>query len=81
MSLFTDGQTSIFPLAFIKDCIEKYTEDHGQAPKILVLAQEDFLDYSLNCTIAQVQQLGLKVICGSYLKSGEFDLALGIKDE
>lgn len=81
MSLFTDGQTSIFPLEFIKDCIKKYTEDHGQAPKILVVSQEDFIDYSLNCTIGSVQQLGLKVMQGSYLKSGEFDLALGLKDE
>lgn len=81
MSLFTRGQAKVFPLEWVKHCIETYTKDHGKAPKILVLATEDYLDYHLNCTLAQAGQLGVKVTHGQYLKSGEIDLAMGIKDE
>ena len=81
MSLFTDGQTAMFPLAWIKECIATYTEQHGEAPKILVVSDEDFIDYSLNCTLAQAGQLNIKVMHASYLKHGEIDLAMGIKDE
>lgn len=80
MSLFTDGQTAVFPLEFIKQCVKTYTKEHGKAPKILVLSEEDYIDFSLNCTLAQAGQLGLKVTHASYLKSGEIDLAMGIKE-
>lgn len=83
MSLFTDGMTKVFPVEWIKHCIAEYTKNNGKAPKILVLAQEDYVDYKLNCTLTNslAASLGLKVVPGSYLKSGEIDLALGLKDE
>lgn len=80
MSLFTDGQTKLFPLAWIKECIETYTKEHGKAPKLLVLSTEDYLDYSVNCSLAQVKQLNIQVTYGDYLESGEIDLAMGIKE-
>ncbi len=82
MSLFTNGQTAVFPMAFIKGCIATYTKEHGKAPKILVVATEDYLDFALNCTLPKAEALGVEVIThGEYLKSGELDLAMGIKPE
>ena len=81
MSLTTkDGMTAVFPLEWIKNCISTYTKEHGQEPKILVLSTEDYLDYSLNGSLAQVNQLNVKVVNGIYLKKGEIDLAMAIKN-
>lgn len=81
MSLFTDGQTKVFPLSWIKECIATYTKEHGKAPKVLIVSTEDYLDFAMNCTLAQSNQLGVTVTHGKYLKSGEIDLAMGIKPE
>jgi hypothetical protein len=81
MSLFTDGQTKIFPLEWVKKCVETYAKDHGEAPKILVVSAEDYLDYKINCTLAMAGQLNLQVTYADYLQSGEIDLASGIKEE
>ena len=79
---FTDGRgTAVFPLAFIKECIATYTKDHGKAPKLLVLNPDDYLDYKLNLSIGQVKNLGVKITYGDYLQKGEFDLAMGIKED
>lgn len=79
---FTDGgRLSVFPLAWIKQCIETYTKEHGKAPKILVVNEDDFIDYKLTCTLDQAKQLGVQVTYGSYLEKGEIDLAMGIKEE
>ena len=77
---FTDGgDLSMFPLAFVKECIAKYTKDHGKAPKLLVLNPDDYLDFKLNLSLLQAKGLGIKVTYGDYLKKGEMDLAMGIK--
>lgn len=77
---FTDGgSTAVFPLEWIKECIATYTEEHGKAPKLLVLNPDDYLDYKLNLSIGQAKQLGIKITYGDYLKKGEIDLAMGIK--
>ena len=79
---FTDGGgTAVFPLAWIKKCIATYTKEHGKAPKLLVLNSDDYLDYKLNLSIGQAQQLGVKITYGDYLKKGEIDLAMGIDGE
>ena len=77
---FTDGgDTAVFPLKWIKECIATYTKEHGKAPKVLVLNSDDLIDYKLNCSIEQVRQLGIRFTYGDYLKKGEIDLAMGIK--
>ena len=79
---FADGQdTAIFPLKFIKRCVKIYTRNHGKPPALLVASEEDYLDWKLNCSIGGAVQLGLKVTYGSYLKPGEYDLCMGIKEE
>jgi hypothetical protein len=79
---FTDGgKLAIFPLEWIKQCIATYTKEHGKAPKILVVNEDDFIDYKLTCTLEQAGSLGVKVTHGSYLKKGEIDLAMGIKEK
>ncbi len=79
---FVDGTgVSLFPLEFIKKCIATYTKEHGKAPKVLVIAEDDYLDYNLSCTLAQAVQLGVKITTGEWLKPGEIDLAMGIKGE
>lgn len=79
---FTDGgKLSMFPLEWVKQCIATYTKEHGKAPKILVVNEDDFLDYKLTCTLDQAKQLGVQVTHGSYLKKGEIDLAMGIKPD
>jgi hypothetical protein len=79
MSFAEGGSLAMFPLAWIKKCIATYTKDHGKAPKILVVNDDDFIDYKLNSSLHQASQLGVKVTHGSYLKKGEIDLAMGIK--
>ena len=81
MSLVDGKGVSLFPLKWIKECIATYTKDHGKAPKILVISEEDYIDYNLSCTLAQAGQLGVKVTTAKYLKPGEIDLAMGIKDD
>jgi hypothetical protein len=79
---FVDGSgVSLFPLEFLKECIATYTKEHGKAPKVLVIAEDDYLDYSLSCTLIQAAQLNVKVTRGKWLKPGEIDLAMGIKGE
>lgn len=79
---FTDGGSlSVFPLEWVKQCVATYTKKHGKAPKILVVNEDDLVDYKLTCTLAQAQQLGVKITHGSYLKRGEIDLAIGIKED
>jgi hypothetical protein len=70
--------TAIFPSDWIKECIATYTKDHGKEPKLLVLNEEDYLEYSINGTMSK--NLGVKVTCAPYLKRGEIDLAMGIKE-
>jgi hypothetical protein len=79
MSLIKGGGTKVFPLKWIKECIAIYTKENGAAPKILVLSEEDYIDYKVNCTLGRAGQLGVKVTTGKYLKEGEIDLAMGIK--
>lgn len=81
MSLVNGKGVALFPLEWLKQCIATYTKDNGKAPKILVLSEEDYIDYNLSCTLAQAGQLGVKVTTAKYLKSGEIDLAMGIKGE
>jgi hypothetical protein len=81
MSLLDGKGVSLFPLEFLKQCVATYTKEHGQAPKILAISEEDYIDWNLSCTLGQAAQLGVKVTTAKYLKSGEIDLALGIKDE
>lgn len=79
---FTDGgRLAVFPLEWIKQCIAIYTKDHGKAPKILVVNEDDFIDYKLTCTLEQAASLDIKVTHGSYLKKGEIDLAIAIKED
>lgn len=81
MSLVNGKGVSLFLLAWLKECVAIYTKEHGKAPKILVLSEEDYIDYNLSCTLAQAAQLGVKVTTAKYLKSGQIDLAMGIKGE
>lgn len=74
-------ESALFPTEWIKQCIATYTNDHGKAPKLLVLNEEDLFDYKLNRSIEDVAQLGVKITYGSYLKRGEIDLAMGIKEK
>jgi hypothetical protein len=80
MSLVDGKGVSLFPLEWIKQCIATYTKENGKVPKILVISEEDYIDYNLSCTLATVGQLGVKITTGTYLKSGEIDLAMGIKE-
>ncbi len=81
MSLVDGKGVSLFPLKWIKECIATYTKENGRAPKILVISEEDYIDYNLSCTLAQAGSLGIKVTTGKYLKPGEIDLAMGVKGE
>ena len=67
------------PIDFIKQCIETYTTDHGYAPKIICVSNEDYVDWHLTCTINSINQFGLKIVVGDYLRAGEFDFAMDIK--
>lgn len=79
---FTDGKgIALFPLEWIKECIATYTKDHGKAPQLLVVNEDDYLDYSLSCTLAQAVQLNVQVTTGKWLKKGEIDLAMGVKEK
>jgi hypothetical protein len=79
---FTDNTgTAIFPTNFISQCVETYTKRNGKAPKLLVVNTDDYLDYQINRTIASARGLGLEVTYGDYLKKGEIDLAMGIKNK
>lgn len=79
---FTNGKgVALFPTEWIKKCIATYTEDHGKAPKLLVVSEDDWIDYNLNLSIHDAKKLGIEVTRGSYLKVGEIDLAMGIKDD
>jgi hypothetical protein len=82
MSLITNTGINLFPAKFIKECIEQYTKTHGKSPKILVLSKEDLIDYKISCTLPAAESLGLeRITLGDYLKTGEIDLAMGIKNE
>jgi len=81
MSLLDGNGVKLFPLEWIRKCVNTYTKENGKTPKILVISEEDYIDYNVSCTLIQAQQLGLKVTTGSYLKPGEIDLAMGIKDD
>jgi hypothetical protein len=73
------GTYQVFPTEFIKRCIETYTKRHGKAPKVLVANPEDIQDWTVTCTISAVKQFNLTIVPGTYLKSGEIDLAMGVK--
>jgi len=79
MSFLDNKRLSLFPLEWIKKCIETYTQEHGKEPKILVIAEDDYLDYAITATLSQANHLNVKVIRGDWLKSGEIDLAAGDK--
>lgn len=77
---------SVFPLDAIRRFIEKYIADVGAPPKLLVVSNMDFIGYGATCTIQQYKQLhdiapDLEITTGDYLDQGEFDLALGVKDD
>ena len=76
---------SLFPLEFIKKSIATYEADHGKRPKLLVVSNEDWIGYAATYTLKSAQQtlnaIGISIITGDYLNSGEFDLAMGIKEE
>jgi len=71
---------SIFPLEFIKNCIETYTKDHGKAPKILCVSDEDYMDWVITTTIRSAKQLNLEMVRVKQFKPGEFDLCMEIVD-
>lgn len=80
MSFTRNTGVRLFPTDWIKSCIAQYKKNHGNDPKILVLASDDLLDYKLSCSIIPAQELGLEEIThGDYLKVGEIDLAIGHK--
>lgn len=81
MSFTNGGSVAIFPGKWIRECIATYTKEHGKAPKVLVVAEDDYLDYCLNCSINDAKNLNVEVIRGSYLKVGEINLAMGVKDD
>ena len=81
MSFTTGTGLAIFPTEWIRQCIATYTKNHGKAPKLLVLAEDDLLDYKLNMSINDVMKLGIQVTSAPYLKPGEIDLAMGIKED
>ncbi len=70
----------VFPTEFIKNSVETYTKQHGKAPKILCANSEDIDDWIITNTISAVKQFKLKIVPGDYLKSGEIDLAMEIKN-
>lgn len=69
-------QTAMFPLDWIKQCISTYTVKHGKAPKLLVLAAQDYIEYKLNGTMPK--HFDVTITYGDYLKRGEIDLADGV---
>lgn len=82
MSLVENSGVCLFPTQFIKNCIEKYTKSHGKKPKMLLISPEDHIDYTISCTLVPAESLGLeKIVIGHYLKSGEIDLAMELKNE
>lgn len=81
MSLGDNQGIVLFPNQFIIECIETYTKNHGKPPKILVASVEDITDWKLSCSIQGASSLGVKIVPGKYLKSGQFDLAQGIKNK
>lgn len=79
---FTDGKgVSLCPLEFLKECVEAYTQKHGKAPKLLVISEDDMIDWKLSGSFAGLVSLKVEVTTGKYLKPGQFDLCMGIKDE
>jgi hypothetical protein len=71
----------LFPVEFIRQCIEIYIKDHGKPPKILVVSNIDMVDYTITCSMQQVKSLldiapDLKITTGYYLERGEIDLAM-----
>ena len=78
---FTNGTgLALFPTEWIRQCIATYTKDHGKVPRLLVLAEDDLLDYKLNLSINDVMKLDIQFTSAPYLKPGEIDLAMGVKD-
>jgi hypothetical protein len=74
MSFVRNSGVSLFPIDFIKGKIQEYTTKHGKPPKILVLASEDVIDFSLTW-MPKPQHLGVeKIQRANYLKSGEIEL-------
>jgi hypothetical protein len=74
-----NAMCNLFPTEFIRQSVETYTKAHGNAPKILVISNEDYYDWTVSATIAAIKQFNLEVVTGDYLKSGEIDLAIDIK--
>jgi len=72
---------TILPVEFIRQAIETYTKNNGKAPKVLCVSNEDYADWVLTGTIHGLNQFDLKVVTGDYLKTGEMDLAMGVKDD
>jgi hypothetical protein len=81
MSFCEGSGVSLCPLEFLKACVETYTRDHGKAPKLLVISEDDMIDWKLSGSFEGLASLNLKVTTGKYLKPGQFDLCMGIKDE
>lgn len=75
MSLIRNTGVRLFPTQFVKDAIKTYTENHGKAPKVLVISSEDAIDYSFSSTMVKASVLGLdKIQQADYLESGEIEL-------
>lgn len=71
----------LFPINAVKDAIDQYIQAEGKAPKVLVAATEDYTDWIVTSTIHEAEQLNLTVTYAEYLEPGEFDLAMGFKND
>lgn len=75
------GMVRPFPTEWARECMKTYENDHGKKPKLMVVSNEDWLDYFLSNTLKIAQDtLGIRVITGDHLNKGEVDFAMGIKD-
>lgn len=71
----------LFPTEFVRLSIAEYIKDHGVQPKILAACSSDVLEWAMTATLPAAKKFDLEVIVADYLKPGEYDLAMGIKQE
>lgn len=75
MSLLDNKGVSLFPTTFIKESIQAYTVKNGKPPRILVISSDDYLDYTVSCTMLKASTLGVeKIQRADYLEPGEIEL-------
>jgi len=87
MSFMDNTGVKVFPKKIIDSFIEQYKEEHKCDPTILVVSEDDYLDWCFSSfagrgVFGQEQPTynGLTIIPGKYLKPGEIELAEGVKD-